>query len=57
VKFAKGVAEYIKKEFDEKFDGIWNVIVGKSSSILSFNALGHNFGFYGSYHTESIILF
>ncbi len=35
IRYYKDVAEYIKKEFDEKFGGTWHVIVGNIS--LNFN--------------------
>lgn len=28
-RYFKDVAEFIKKSFDEKFGGTWNVVVGK----------------------------
>jgi dynein light chain LC8-type len=52
-RYFKDLAEFIKKAFDEKFQGTWHVIVG----ILTHLTQGLNFGAYVSYESKCFIHF
>ena len=51
-RYFKDLAEFVKKSFDEKFQGTWHVIVGKT-----YLNLGLNFGAYVSFESKCFIHF
>lgn len=54
-KYFKNMAEMIKENQDEKFNGSWHVCVGKFHFILT--KLGKEFGSFVTYESHTIILF